>query len=890
MITKIYNWLRQASSPAASQQKPQKPRGEWDCIVPIPETFKAFPDEALHDSVWARFSAIATIHRHRPAVQGATSVWSYKQLKRKAATVCAAIQRTAPSLDQPIALLLRHEMKMLAAILGSVKAGRPYVFLDPSLPAERLRFLLANSGATLVIFHPACEALAKSISASEVKLLNLAQALAAPLEAESASGAGPDSALCINYTSGTTGAPSGIIRSHRALLANIRNMTNLAKIAPSDRLILCISPASGAAAMDIFGALLNGACVAPCDVRTLGVPRMMNWLTQQKISFFHAVPTLFRSLCKLLENGPRLPDLRFVLLGGEAVFRSDLESFQRLFPAPCIFQNVLGMTEGAGILCSYLANHRTRLTGDRVPVGYPVPGKAIKIVNERGDEVPCGEVGEIAVESELLSQGYVGQARRTSERYLDLPQAGYKRLLTRDLGRIRPEDHAVEWLGRMDSQLKVGGLRVSPTEVESLLLQNSAVQEAVVILASRNQPSAQGRETQLLAWILTREQQVIDPESLRQLLREHLPPEAIPARFIRLTELPLLANGKVDRQALNLDHPALTQSESRGLEMLPRNEIETVVAEAWQQALGKPANSIYDHFFEMGGDSLAAVNLLAQLSSHYGFELPGHTLLHHPTIAGIAEKIPIWRSNRADSAVLSEASTRLEIPAVVALSKEGEGLPLYILPGGQGSEAELLVFAQVLAHLSEPRPAFGLRISALSEVFSTMDTLGDIAAQMNRLCENKPTSGPWILVGECGAGLLAVEMARQLYEHRPESAPAQVILLDVRTNSHLAEIGLEINHGTIPDYLARYYQLVFSWEPKRFQFPLQLISSEAFQAKSADATLGWSNYTDAAITTNIVPGDHASYIRQHAGHVAQALEQAINAARVSIESSEASVL
>ncbi len=869
MITKIYKWLHQAwhrGSPG------------HDGIVPVPATFKTFPDEALDHSVWDRFSAMASTHPDLPAVQGETSVWTYKKLRRKAAAVCHAIQSASANSSQPVALLLNHEMPMLAALLGAVKAGRPYLFLDPGLPAGRLRFLLEDSGATLLIFHPAHRDLAEELAPSAVSLLGLTQALESPPEtADFSTAAGPGHALCINYTSGTTGSPSGIIRSHRALLANIRNMTNLAKIAPTDRMVLCISPASGAAAMDIFGALLNGACVAPFDVRTQGIPRLAHWMTEQKITFFHAVPTLFRSLVTVLQNGSPLPDLRFVLLGGEAVFRPDLEAFQRFFPAHCIFQNVLGMTEGAGILCSYLADRHTRITGDRVPVGYPVPGKRIRILDERGEEVPRGETGEIAVESDLLSSGYLGQVLRTAERYLDLPEAGHKRLLTRDLGRIRPEDNAVEWLGRMDSQLKVGGLRVSPAEVESLLLQDTAVQEAVVTLASRTHAPEQGRQTQLLAWILTMDRQIINPESLRHRLRGKLPPEAIPARFIVVPEFPLLPNGKVDRQALNLDHPAAALTATRFPAMAPRHEIEMVVAAAWQQALGRPANSVYDHFFEMGGDSLASVNLLAILSSHYGFELPGHTLLYHPTIAAIAEMIPIWRPRRTGTGTDAVAARPLEIPAIIALSTQGEGPPLYVLPGGQGSEAEMLVFASVLTRLPQPRPAYGLRISALNEVFTEMESLGGIAERMNLLCQQKPTTGPWILIGECGAGLLAVEMARQLHEHHPSAAPAKVILLDVRTNAHLAETGVAMDHGTLPDYLAHYYHLVFSWEPRPFHFPLHLISSSLLQGRTADPTLGWSKHTEVPISTTTVPGDHATYIRQHADHLAKALEAAIEA-------------
>ena len=837
--------------------------------------YTPFRDAVLEDSVWARFVNVARRHGDHPAVLGDTSVWSSKQLVRKASAVGRALQKVDPESCEPVAMLLRHEMKMLPALLGAVKAGRPYVFLDSSLPPERLRFLIKDSGATLMVFDPKREALAVAIAGDSLGKLNLDEALKEQVTDVEHSASKPETPLCINYTSGTTGTPSGVVRSHRALLANIRNMTNLAKISSVDRMSLCISPASGAAAMDIFGALLNGASLAPFDVRSQGVPLLAECMVRHKITIFHSVPTLFRGLIKVMENGLRLPEVRFVLLGGEAVFRSDLEAFQRHFSDDCIFQNVLGMTEGAGILCSYLANQHTRLAGECVPVGYPVPGKTVKIVDPEGQEMPIGEAGEITVESALLSAGYLGQQTRTSERYLDMGRRGMKRLLTRDLGRIRPEDGALEWLGRMDAQLKVGGLRVSPAEVESVLLLDPAVREAVVTLAGRGKSAEQGRQTQLLAWIVPTEGMTVNAETLRHLLRSHLPPEAIPARFISLTQFPVLANGKVDRRALNLDHPAADVHVARALEIAPRHPMEQVVAESWERVLGRKVDSVYAHFFEMGGDSLAAVNLLASLSSHFGFELPGHALLHYPSIAELAERIPVWRTKLSSNRAFAESLTPLEVPAVVPLKLGGEATPLYILPGGQGRETEMLVFAQVLARLRQPRPAYGLRISALNDSFLEMNSLSDIARKMNQLCRESRPAGPWILVGECGAGLLAVEMARQLHEENPADAPTKVILLDVRTNVHLSEIGFKADHGLIPSHLARYYELLFSWEPKPFDFPIELITSEAFRGAAADDTLGWSRYCHAPITTRQVPGDHATYIRQHADHAAAAFEEAL---------------
>ena len=848
--------------------------GPQRSIVAAASSYRDFPEKALTGGVWDRFTMVAKTHAERPAVQGATSQWSYRQLWRKATAVAAAVQTADASSQQPVALLLRHDLKMIGAILGVVKTGRPYVFLDPSLPEDRLRFLFTDSKASVLIYHPEYAALAQNLAVAGQHLLELETALQTTGGDPLVSLGGPQTPLCLNYTSGTTGTPSGVLRTHRALLANIRNMTNLAKISPDDRMILAISPASGAAAMDIFGAILNGACVVPFNVRSRGVPRLVAWMVEQKVTFYHSVPTLFRSLCSVMETGLKMPDLRFVLLGGEAVFRSDLEAFQRFFPQ-AVLQNVLGMTEGAGILCSYLANHQTVLDGERVPVGYPVAGKVVKILDAQGQELPVGEAGEIAIESEFLATGYWGQQERTSERFKALGSEGNKRLLTRDLGRLRQEDGALEWLGRMDSQLKVGGLRVSPTEVESVLRKDPAVRDAVVTLAKLPEAMGQSRETQLLAWIIQQTGLMADPETLRLLVRSQLPPEAVPARFLVLKEFPLLPNGKVDRKILNFEHPAAIQLSASMISCAPRNEMERVVLKAWEHSLGVTITSVYVDFFELGGDSLSAVNVLADLSSHFGFELPGHALLHYPILASLAETIPVWRAQRSGRKSFGSPQTPLETPAIVKLKSEGSAPPLYILPGGHGREMELFVFARMLTRMSAARPAFGLRISSLFDEFPNLKSLGEVATRMIHFLSAEPPKGPWILLGECAAGLLAVEMARQLYLEHPAIAPSKVILLDVRTNAHLGDVGFQLEAKDIPRELSHYFDLLFTWEPHPFDFPLELIISDGFRAQSPDPTLGWHRYTDAKINTRTVPGDHTTYIRHHVEHVALAVEVAL---------------
>ncbi len=839
--------------------------------------YRDFSKADTKRNVWHRFERMVQAHPDRPAVAAQKGTLTYSQLWKQAQAIRRALGPPGP----PVALLLRHDASMIAPILGAVAAGRPYVYLDPSMPVERLRFILEDSGADTLLTKGSMQ-VAEALASPAMHRLDVAEAIrtwknapevhAAPIDASAP--------LCINYTSGTTSKPSGVVRSHHALLVNIRNMTHLGRISSVDRLTCLISPTFGAALMDIFGALLNGACLHVYDVRKQGLEDLPSWMAANGVTFYHSVPTLFRSFVSMVEDRAVMQSIRFVLLGGEQVFASDLDAFQRLFSSGAVFQNVLGMTEGAGILCSYQADHGTSNSESRVPVGYPVPEKQIWIADDAGGKLPPGQAGEIVVQSRALSTGYINRAEATRDKFRKASDgSGDCILFTGDVGRIRPEDGALVWLGRKDSQAKVGGIRISPAEVEAALLKIPHVSEAAVTIVQDEGASEEARETHILAWVISRDKSFLDPDALRLLLKDQLPGDAMPGRFIQLDKLPVLPNGKVDRRSLTLDHPAVRR-EASSFPVAPRNATERTVASAFARALGMERVGAYDHFFELGGDSLGAINVLGILSSTYGFELPAAALLHHPTVAVLSEMIPIWARQAAESGhFFGTHSLRAENLPIITMRTQGVKPPIFICPGGHGSENELLVFARVLMMLDLDRPIHGFRLSGFASEYKDMHSLSGIAGRLADCFLQEHPHGPSVLMGECGSGVLAVEIARRIQTVAPDRMPEKIILLDARTNEHLRAHGMPTSERLeelIQPHLQDFFRLLFAWDTPSIEFPVHLINSEGFLAKGNDPTLGWEKVSRGPVPVHRVPGDHITYIREHAGHVASVIRRILD--------------
>ena len=272
--------------------------------------------------------------------------------------------------EERIALLFDHDPRMIASILGVLKAGKAYVPLDPLYPRERLAYVLEDSQAGVILTHNEHRTLAQACAEDTRQIIDIDDIDPCESRAQMNPPISPDALAYILYTSGSTGQPKGVMQNHRNVLYFISTYTNSLHLSAHDRLTLLFTYISDGAVMDIFGALLNGATLYPCDLRAEELTRLAVWLQQEEISVYHSTPTVYRHFVRTLTGAERFPALRLVVMGGEAVYKSDVDSYRRLFPASCLFVNGLGPTEST-LALQYFLDKRTEV--DDMPYQSGIP-------------------------------------------------------------------------------------------------------------------------------------------------------------------------------------------------------------------------------------------------------------------------------------------------------------------------------------------------------------------------------------------------------------------------------------------------------------------------------------------------------------------------------------
>ena len=694
----------------------------------------SFPRGEIEGSISERFGRVARAQPERAAVREAGRVVTYGELEARAASAAAALanrlEKARP--DAPVALFARAGSPLFAAMLGTLAARRFYVPLDPALPDARLLPILLDLDAAAIVAERASLERARALAPPRVAVLELEEVLAAPTSSPAGS-VPPASAGDLAYvlfTSGSTGRPKGVMQSHRNVLHNVWKLAQGLSIRPEDRITLLSSPSFGASVSDIYGALLTGASVCPFDLSGDGLRRLPAFLEREAITIYHSVPSVFRSLSSTLDGSADLSKLRMLKLGGEAVLASDFDLYRNRFPRSCVFHVGLGSTE-MGIIRQWFARHDTPWPGG-TPLGYAVDATEVVFLGEDGKPSDAEDEGEIGVVARTLPIGYWKDPERTAATFLPVPGRPEVRLYrTGDLGRMLP-DGCLLHLGRRDSRLKIRGHRVEAGEVEAALLAIPGVREAVV--DGRPASGAAGG-VRLTAWVAG------GPGigTLRRALARELPASMVPATFLRVDALPRTATGKVDRAALPEPGHARPELEEPFRE--PSGETESAVADAFALVLGLDRVGADDDFFELGGDSLSAVELLGVVSERLGRELSAADLLEAPTPATLAA---------GGAAPAATATTRL-----VRLS-EGEGRPVFVIPGGGGDDEDLFA-ARRLARATGGRSPF----LALRSGLPPHPPVDELAAGCVREIL-RAAPGPYALVGDCMGGILAFEMARRL--------------------------------------------------------------------------------------------------------------------------------
>ncbi|WP_164779421.1 non-ribosomal peptide synthetase, partial [Paenibacillus kobensis] len=554
---------------------------------------------------------------------------TYAQLNSRSNQLARELKARGVKADQIVGLMVERSLEMIVGILGILKAGGAYLPIDPTLPAERIRFMLADSGVCAVLKQKRYEL------SAEVSLQSILDLEDWPLWNGTTNNPDRGAASCdlayVIYTSGTTGNPKGVMVEHHSVL-NLITSLNVSVFPTSSRPlhVALVSPYYFDASIQLlFSSLLLGHVlyIVPEDVRTDG-KQLLRFYNRFAIDISDGTPVHLQLLASSMHDGDSF-DVKHLVIGGEQMLVATVrELLNRLERYPTI-TNVYGPTECCVDSLLYRVDNEQLLqySGHAVPIGKPMANTKVFILDAFGQLQPIGLTGELCIAGEGLARGYLNRPELTEEKFVDNPFAPGERMYrSGDLARWLPDGN-IEYVGRIDHQVKIRGYRIELGEIENQLQKHEMVKETVVLA----QVDEQGQSALCAYVVADVELTVVE---LRVHLGKALPDYMIPVYFVQIERLPLTSNGKVDRKAL----PKPNGSMSTGaVYEAPRNEVEKKLATIWQDVLGIGQVGIQDNFFELGGDSIKAIRVVSKMREA-GYELAVKDLMQLRIVNRIAEK------------------------------------------------------------------------------------------------------------------------------------------------------------------------------------------------------------------------------------------------------------
>ena len=717
---------------------------------------KSIQPEEIERSIPERFKE--RVH-HAPesiAVRTRTRELSYARLDSWSDAIAADLLERLDASLEPVPLLLPQGPLAIATTIGVLKAGKFYVPIDPSWGVQRATELVGELNARVLLTDAEFSRLLRPhVGADIVELSPEPPAVDVP-PVHVRTGAGQPA--YIYFTSGSTGRPKGVIDCHRNVLHNVMRYTRALNIEQSDRLSLLQSCGFSGAVSSMFCALLNGATSCPLDMRAETPARVAQWLDELAVTIYHSVPSLFRSV---VSAGHTFPHVRVVRLEGDRATRLDLELFRRHFTARSILAVGLGTTE-TGLVCQYFHDHSRALPESVVPIGYPVTDMQFEIRGEDAQPVPPGTAGEIIVRSQFLATGYWNDVTATARAFESAGPESRERLYkTGDRGRIDVHG-CLEYLGRLDGRARVRGQWVELAEVDAALVALPGVREAAVAAVATDDSNAR-----LVAYYVADDNAQPGASLLRRQLAQCLPAHMVPSRFIELEQLPLNANGKIDRAALPKPESARP---NLGPAVEPVSLAQLRLCELWEELLGVAPVGIHDDFFDLGGDSLLSVVMIDRAE-----EIFGHTI----SVAALLGEGDVTVERFAALAV----SESPDMKAPVVPIRNGRGRPpLFFLHGDYFSGG---IYCRELGrYLNRDQPFLALAPGGFCER-SLPSSYESMAEQHLQAIRSIQPHGPYMLGGECNGGLVAYEIAR-LLEGQGEEVRLLIVLSATAQNVRFA--------------------------------------------------------------------------------------------------------
>ena len=843
-------------------------------LVEFNQTQKSYPLAFAHRG----FELEAEKTPDAIAVKCGDQLLSFRQLDQRANKLAHHLRGLGVGPDVRVALCVERSLEMMVGIMGVLKAGGAYVPLDPTYPQERLDFMLSDCEAAVLLTQAHLSPVTRSPGKTRVVRLDSdwnaieGESTLAPVV-----DIAPENLAYVIYTSGSAGVPKGVQVTHR----NLAHSTN-ARLDYYDNtgknFLLLSSFAFDSSVAAIFHPICSGGTlVLPGPEFNWESRQISELIFQNQISNILCIPSVYGELLQACDAG-RLASLRTVILAGESCPRQLVEMHYKALPGVQLF-NEYGPTEAT----VWSTVYRCELQGSQtsVPIGRPIANTQLYVLDRNLQLVPSGVPGELYIAGEGVARGYLNRTELTQQKFLPMPFAGkpesrmYK---TGDLVRYLP-DGDLQFLGRMDEQVKIRGMRIELGEIEATLSEHPDVKEAVITIEG---------EQRLVAHVVVSEQFATSGAELGAFLKGRLPNHMVPSAFKIVSALPRTPNGKVDRLALSsspesLAGPALSEP------VAPRDSIESRLLTIWKEVLGTESSDVTQNFFQLGGHSLLAAKLLYLIEKEFNQPLSLAFVFQAPTVELMAD----W---------LRSPDQSLRARAIVEIQPQGSQPPLFWVRGGP----RFRLLAQSLG-LDQPFLGVDLPFSDAIKL-PTPYRIEDIAAFLVRAMREVQPHGPYSLAGLCVNAVITYEVARQLrlqgeevallamfdahnqayyknplrdgrYTGRIKYHLANLVHSDMREGSAYivqrleearrklertiwqlsSDQGSNSRAGKMHNADAVVHPAFHRYEPKPYPGNLVLFQSSDWpKGAYFDFALGWKDLVQGRIDFHRIPGDHPS--------------------------------
>ena len=722
-------------------------RRPLDWNGPVDRPFARFDEPALHRPIIEHFARAARQYRDQIAVRDAHITLTFGELWDGLSGLAETLAADTRPGDL-IGILLPACALFPLAMLACLAAGRPFVALDPHYPRDWLDHVLESARPALIVTRENGSA-DVTARAPSMRIISLRDVPRPAREDWRPAELGLDEPACVLFTSGSTGRPKGIVNSQRNLLQRVAQSINAGHIDATDRFLTLASPCTIVGVRDVTTALLAGASIRLLDPQGAGAREILNVIRAEAITVLFAFPALLRSIVSASAEHAGVA-LRLVRVGGDTTLWSDIDLLRAWLVPGTAIQLIYAATEAP--MLQWFVDDSCRGDDLRVPIGYPLAGNRLAIVDEDGGDATAGEVGELVVASPYVSLGHWVDGRCVDE-CVTTGDAHTGRLFrTGDLVRQR-SDGLLERVGRKDRQVKIRGARVDLDGVEAALRAHPLVRDIAALARTRG---IDGART-LVAYVSACDEA---PPELIEELRESMrsvPPPMRPARFYLTDEIPRLPSSKLDVRALIALDDANVHSEraklagQAALAPIIGDRITQTVARAWQTVLLVPVGGPDDDFFDAGGDSLHAMTFTMELERALALQLSPTLINEAPRFGQLCAALREYRAPRY-------------VPLVSL--KAGAGVPpVFFIHGVGGNVVEILPTARRMTY---PGAVIGIQARGLAGGDVPHSSVEAMAADYLREIKARQPSGPYHLCGYSFGGLVAFEIARRLSESGDE--------------------------------------------------------------------------------------------------------------------------